>query len=46
VVKRQKEEPPSGRIKVGLDSYVDPDNVSLGGSAVEVKTVVFFREHL
>src|ERR1700730_752351 len=49
---RRVEGPLSSRIKVGLDSFVDPDSLSLGGSSVEVKaitrlvfTIKCFGEH-
>jgi hypothetical protein len=37
---RQEEAPLSGQIKVGLDSYVDPDNLSLGESATGVNAII------
>ena len=36
----REEGPPSGRIKVGLDSYSDPDRLSLSGSGVGVKAMM------
>src|SRR5580698_5273504 len=50
---RRVEGPLSSRIKVGLDSFVDPDRVSLGwsgccgqGDLRATSTIMFSREHL
>jgi hypothetical protein len=36
---RREEGPPSGRIRVGLDSYVDLDNSTMGGPASGFKAI-------
>ena len=39
MVKGERKEPPSDRIKVGLESYVDPDYLSLGACAGDVNLI-------
>jgi hypothetical protein len=37
---RREEGPPSGWIKVGLDSYVDPDTLSLRRSVLKLNMMI------